>query len=75
MNKQDEQQLEDLIKNVFFNAQRKSITPKKIRLKSIIKRGLYETAFKDVLIFISHMLEAMLSMLSLMLKTLAMKSK
>ena len=42
MSKQDEQQLEKLIADVFFQAKRKSITPKTVRLESIIKRGKYD---------------------------------
>lgn len=75
MSKQDEEQLEKLIKEVFFKAKRKSITPKNERLKAIIKRGLYETAFKDLIIFSSHMLTAMLMMFSLLLKTFSINTK
>lgn len=67
MSKQDEQQLEKLIADVFFQAKRKSITPKIVRLESIIKRGKYETAFKDIMKFSNHLLTAMVMMTTLLL--------
>ena len=75
MSKRDEQELETLIKNVFFRAKKKSITPRDVRLHSIIKRSLYETAFKDLMIFCNHLLITMLSMLTLLIKAFSFQSK
>lgn len=75
MSKQDDQELEELIKDVFFRAKRKSITPRDVRLQTIVKRGLYETAFKDLMIFSDQLLNAMMTILSLLIKTLSVQSK
>ena len=70
MSTKENQELETLIKEVFFNSRRKSVTPKKVRLKSIIKRGFYEAAFKDLIIFTSHILVTMTNMFSLILSAI-----
>lgn len=75
MSKQDEQQLEKLIAEVFFHAKRKSITPRTARLESIVKRGRYETASKDLIILSSNQTTGMLMMLSLLLKTISVHKK
>ena len=75
MSKQDDQKLEKLIAEVFFQAKRKSVTPRTVRLNSIIKRGRYETASKDLLIMSSHQTTGMLMMLSLLIKIFSSSKK
>ena len=75
MSKQDEQELEQLVAKVFFQAKRKSITAKTVRLESITKRSRYETASKDLIILSSNQTTGMLMMLSLLLKTFSVHKK
>ena len=70
MSKKEEQnnELEELVKNLFKQSRQKSGTSAKTRLKLILDKSLHQIALRDLLLFSSHLVFAMISMLSLFAK-------
>lgn len=70
MNKQDQQDLESLVKNIFRQSKQSHHRSSRSRLKAILGRSLHELAIRDILLFFGHLVSAMFTMLSSLLKLL-----
>lgn len=68
MSQEKNNELEELVKNLFKQSRQKSGTSAKTRLRLILERGLHEIALRDLLLFSSHLIFAMVTMLALFTK-------
>ena len=55
MNKQDQQDLESLVKNIFRQSKQSHHRSSRSRLKAILGRSLHELAIRDILLFFGHL--------------------
>jgi hypothetical protein len=67
-NQERNAELEALVKNLFQQSRQKSGISAKKRLRSILESCLHEIALRDLLIFSSHLIFAMLTMCSLFVR-------
>lgn len=73
MNEQENNELEVLIKRIFLQNRTKPEISSKERLSTIIHRCLHELALRDFLVLSSHLILAMLTLLTLYSKLILPK--
>ena len=66
--KEQNNELETLVRDLFKQSRKKSDISTKNRLTLILKRGLHEIALRDLLVLSSHIIFAMMTMLTLFAK-------